>query len=143
MACALYYSVSRDKKNHETSLKFLSGHLEFVTVYLGLVSICLAFFQIAGTPTRSPIPPVFLDTSGELILYGLTFLKILDFGHPSKFSLKNIQAKSENNIARQQSSAQPCSHRLSRCQVVLNKRLFYVWSFIELYTFEFQSFVTI
>ena len=31
------HATSRDKQNHTTSLKFLSGNLEFVTVYLGLV----------------------------------------------------------------------------------------------------------
>ena len=42
------HAASRNKKNHATPLKFLSGHFEFVTVYLGLVSLMLLgydFFQ--------------------------------------------------------------------------------------------------
>ena len=31
------HGTSREKKKHATSLNFLSGHFEFVTVYLGLV----------------------------------------------------------------------------------------------------------
>ena len=88
------------KKNYAISLKFVSGHLKFVTVYLGLVFISLAFSKYTVPPPPPRTSPVFLDTSGELILYGVTFLKILDFGQPPKFSLKNIQAKAENNIAR-------------------------------------------
>ena len=34
------HATSRDKKNHATSLKFLSGHFDFVTVDLGLVCVC-------------------------------------------------------------------------------------------------------
>ena len=43
------------------------------------------------------------------------------------------------NIARLQNAAQSTSHRLSRCQVVLTKRLFKVLSDIDLSEFEFFS----
>ena len=61
---------------------------------------------------------------------------------PTKKKKKGM-LKLEENIAGSQKAAQSTSHRLSRSQVVLTKRLFKVLSELELSALEFLSCVTI
>ena len=56
---------------------------------------------------------------------------------------KYSPAAPKGNIARSQNAAQSTSSQLSRCQGVLTKRLFLVWSVTDVSEFELLRFVTI